>query len=126
MPTPVSATETSAISPQPAADVDPSPLWRELQGVGEKVQEDLLHLPLVAVDDSEALVDGAAQRDAAPGDPLSHQDQRVVDSAGQIEVRRLQLHVSRLDLREIEDVVDEGQEMPSRLQDVLLWPAVST
>jgi len=25
----------------------------------------------------------------------------------------------RLDLREIEDVVDEGQEMPARLQDVL-------
>src|SRR5439155_10268112 len=25
----------------------------------------------------------------------------------------------RLDLREIEDVVDEGEEMPSRLQDVL-------
>lgn len=35
---------------QPAADVDPAAFGRELQGVGEKVQEDLLHLPLVPAD----------------------------------------------------------------------------
>ena len=51
--------------------------------------------------------------------PLAHQDQRVVDRTRQIEVRWLQLHVPRLDLREVEDVVDQGQEMPARLQDIL-------
>jgi hypothetical protein len=48
MPTPVSATDTSARPlVQRGPDVDPTPLGRELQGVGEEVQEDLLDLPLV-------------------------------------------------------------------------------
>jgi len=45
--------------------------------------------------------------------------QRVLDGIRQIEVRWFQLHLPRLDLRQIEDVVDEGQQMSSRLQDVL-------
>ncbi len=50
--------------------------------------------------------------------PLPHQHQRVLDGARQVEVGRLQFHPSRLDLGQIEDVVDEGQEMSSRLQNV--------
>jgi hypothetical protein len=46
---------------QTGADVDPSPFERELQGVGEEVQEHLLHFPFVASDHPEALVDRAAR-----------------------------------------------------------------
>src|SRR4030095_15403482 len=48
-----------------------------------------------------------------------HQNQGVSDGARQVELCQLQLHASGLDLREVENVVDEGEEMPSRLQDVL-------
>src|SRR5712664_1836273 len=63
MPVPVSATDTSATS-SAGADVDPAPFGRELQGIGQEVQEDLLHLSLVAADHSEVFGD---QRDVIPG-----------------------------------------------------------
>jgi hypothetical protein len=89
------------------------------KGVGQEVQEHLLHLPFVAADDPESRVDGAGKPDPAPARPLPHQDQGVVDRGRQVELRQLQLHAPRFDLREIEDVVDEGEEMVSRLEDVL-------
>src|SRR5438552_311955 len=76
----------------PSADVNSAPLRGELQRVGEEVQEHLLHLPLVATDDPQTPVDGAAQPDPAPAGPLSDEDQSVLDSIGQVEVRPLQLH----------------------------------
>src|SRR5262249_64045 len=39
------------------ANVDPTAFWRELEGVGEEVQEDLLYLPFVAPDHTHAVVD---------------------------------------------------------------------
>src|SRR5713101_6933155 len=77
---------------QTGGDVDLPPFRRELQGVGQEVQEHLLHLPLVAPDHPETLVDGASQPDPASARPLSHQDQGVRDGVGQVEIRPLQLH----------------------------------
>src|ERR1700730_5681143 len=99
----------------PDADVNPAPLWGELQGVGQEVQKDLLDLALVALNRPKPFIYRVPERDPPPGRPLSHQDQGILDGVRQIEVGHLQLHPSRFDLREIENVVDEGQEMPSRL-----------
>ena len=51
--------------------------------------------------------------------PLAHQDQGVVERRGQVEVRQLQLHPPGLDLGEVEDVVDQGQQVLARGVDVL-------
>src|SRR5882762_10945848 len=120
MPTPVSATDTSTMPSftDGGADVDPAAFGSELDGVGQQVQEHLLHLALVGADRTHPLVDRAAERDAAAAGPLADQGQRVVDGAREIEVCRLQLHPPRLDLREVEDVVDEREEVSAGLQNV--------
>src|SRR5262249_11827091 len=43
------------------AHVDPAALRRELEGIGEEVQEDLLHLALVAADHAHAVIESTAQ-----------------------------------------------------------------
>jgi hypothetical protein len=57
--------------------------------------------------------------DPAPACALTYQDERVLDGTRQIEVRRLQLHAPGFDLREVEDVIDQREEMPTRLQNVV-------
>ena len=94
MPMPVSVTEISA------------------------VEQDLLDLALIRVNLAEALVDVRRQRDVAPRGPLVHEHQRVVDRGRQIERSDVELHPSRFDLRQIEDVVDQRQEMVTRVEDV--------
>src|SRR5262245_49158898 len=60
------------------ADIDPAALGRELERVGQQIQEHLLDLPLVGPDRAEILVDRAAKRDAPADRALTHQDQRVL------------------------------------------------
>jgi hypothetical protein len=75
--------------------------------------EHLLDLALVAPDRTDAAVDVAPERDLASAGPLAHERHRVVDRAREVEVRELQLHPPRLELREIEDVV--GAAIDDRL-----------
>src|SRR5262245_60009964 len=100
-------------------DVDPASLGRELQRIGEKVQQHLLDLALVGSDRTEALVDRSTERDPSATRALSHEGQRVVDGRRQVEVRQLQFHASGLDLRQVEDVVDQGEQMLAGGEDVL-------
>src|SRR5215475_15787948 len=94
-----------------AAHVDPAALRRELEGVGEQVQEDLLHLAFVAPDQAHAVVNSPAHPDPAPARPLTHESEGVVDGCGPAEVRHLQLYASRFDLGQVQNVVDQGQQM---------------
>src|SRR5215471_18588384 len=80
------------------AHVDPAVLGRELEGVGEQVQEDLLHLPFVTPDHTHAVVDALPQPDPAPARPLTHEDQGVVDRGWQVELGHLQFHPAGFDL----------------------------
>src|SRR5260370_20901969 len=50
---------------------------------------------------------------------LSHQGQGILDRVGQIKLAQLKLHPAGLDLRQVEDVVDEGQQMPPGLENIL-------
>jgi hypothetical protein len=99
-------------------DVDPSALRRELERVRQQIQQHLLYLALVRADVADARIDRAPEPDLAPLRPLAHQRQRVVDGARQTEFRKFQFHPPRLDLGEVEDVVDEGQQVSSRFEDV--------
>ena len=65
------------------------------------------------------LVHGLGERDPVPGRPLPDQGQRIVQGGGQMEPPELQLEPSGLHLGQVEDVVDQGEEMPARGQDVL-------
>src|SRR5262249_1636942 len=87
--------------------------------IREEIEEDLADLPFIALNLSEPLVDRRMQRNAPPCGPLADQGQRIVDSHGQVEVRQLQVHLPGLDLRQIQDVVDQGQEVLPRSVDVL-------
>src|SRR5262245_31010213 len=78
--------------------VDLTTLRRELDRVGEQVQEHLLHLALVTLEHADLVIDRPAERDVAPARALPDEDQGVVDDARQIELRELQLHAPRLDL----------------------------
>ena len=58
------------------------------------------------------------QGDAAAPGPFPDQDQGIADRLRQIEVRQLQLHPPGFDLRQVEDVVDEGEQVLPGLEDV--------
>src|SRR5262249_26394136 len=68
-----------------SAHIDPPTFRRELHGVREQVQQDLLYLPLVCAELAEARVDTALDGDAATSCPLAHEQQRIVDRRWQIE-----------------------------------------
>src|SRR5215475_9209715 len=88
-------------------DVDPAALERELQRVGEQVQQHLLDLSLVGADRAERLMEPSAEDDATAARALTNESECAVDRGSEIEVGYLQLHPPRLDLGEIQDVVDE-------------------
>src|SRR5262249_28676946 len=87
-------------------DLDATTLRRELDLVGEQIEEDLADLSLVGLDLAEALVAAPVQLDPSAPRPLANEHQRIVDGHGQIEVRHFEPHLPRLDLRQIEDVID--------------------
>src|SRR5712691_7712282 len=53
---------------RPGPDVNPAPLGGELQGVGQEVQEHLLHLPLVAPNRPQPFIYRVPERDPPPND----------------------------------------------------------
>ena len=101
------------------AHLHASALRRELHRVREEVEQHLLDLALVGADGSHAVVDLACERDPSPTRPFTHEQQRVVHRRRQLELRDVQLHASGLDLGQVEDVVDEGEEVLSRGQDIV-------
>ncbi len=102
-----------------SAHHDAAPGRRELEGVGQEIEEHLLDLALVGADCAQTRVDVVRELDAMPICALAHEDQRVLDGAGEVEFGGLELHPSRLDLGQVEDVVDEREEVPRRLEDVV-------
>src|ERR1700741_3908126 len=91
----------------------------ELDRVGEQVEDDLLELALVGLECAEPLVDLERKRDAVALRPLAHPRHRVRQRARQVEARELEVHAPGLDLREIQDVVDQREEVAAGLVDVL-------
>src|SRR5262249_14296917 len=102
MPTPVSATEISAMpsviaartSTRPPSGVNLRALERRFRRTCFTFRSSPLTMPI-------AVVDGPSQPDSTAARPFAHEGQGVVDGSGQAEVRQLQLHPARLDLGEI-------------------------
>src|SRR5215471_6463496 len=92
---------------------------RELDGVREQIQDDLPHLSLVSDHLTHAPVGSEGEPDAVPGGALAHEAETAFEGSRQVEGAQLQLHLPRLDLGEIKDVVDERQEMAARGEHVV-------
>ena len=118
MPRPVSLTAAEiAIGPSRVADrvgLDGQrdlPRVGELDRVAQQVQQDLAEPRDVADDDARrARPDVADQLEALLGRPGGHQLQRRLDALVEVERGGLQVHPPRLDLREVEDVVDDREQ----------------
>src|SRR5207249_4606439 len=97
--------------------VDPAALGRELHGVGQQIQEHLLELALVGDDVLDRLVDCQVEREPVAHAPFAYQRERVLEGHAEIERPELQLHPSRLDLGEVEDIVDQREQVAPGAQD---------
>src|SRR3989442_2150669 len=93
---------------------------RELDAVGQEVHEDLAQASDVADDQRRGrLLQRVRQLDVRAREFRRRELQRFLDAGHEIERRLLQLELSRLDLREVEDLVDDRQQVlaahPDRL-----------
>src|SRR5439155_9136756 len=70
-------------------------------------------------DDVEPLAEREGERDLMARRSLADHRHAVLECGAERERAALELHLAGLDLREVEDVVDEREEMPARREDVL-------
>ena len=96
-------------------DLEPDlAMWRELHGVAEQVEEDLPQVPPIEDDPRRhAGIDVRDEGEALPLRPLLDDVAEIDRHLAQIARRRLDVHPAGLDLREIEHVVDEVEEVRS-------------
>ena len=79
----------------------------------------MLHLALVGLHLAQPLSDAHAQCNIVALSALAHQRHRIGERRSDIECRQVELHPARLDLRQVEDVVDESQQVLARRIDVV-------
>src|SRR5688572_30326906 len=101
------------------AHVDAPAIGREFHGVREEIEHDLLELALVALEGAKLRIDVQAEFDGMALRALANQRHGVGQRDGQIEARDLEVHATRFDLGEVEDIVDERKQVPPGLVDVL-------
>ncbi len=119
MPMPVSLTMNSTPSCHGAAgERDRAALRRELHRVGQQVDQHLLDRALVGVEHHRALrqvdLHGEAMLDRA----RANQARDAVRDLVAIDLFHAQLEAAGFDLRQIEDVVDEAEQMLAAVADV--------
>ena len=85
----------------------------ELDGVADQVVQDLLQPVLVRIHRRQVVRHGVAQRQAAPADQRGSQCQHHVDHHTKIHRSDVQAQLVAADLRQIEDVVDQGRQARS-------------
>ena len=95
------------------------PVRRELDGVREQVEKHLLHLARVGLDEIDVRCDVERHRDAVAAGALPDHRDAVLERLDEGETVDVELHPAGLDLREIEDVVDQREEVLPRAQHVV-------
>ena len=95
----------------PASRTSTEPVLSELQRVSDKVEQHLTQPGRVAAQDFRRVVRyRRCQCDAFFSGVAHEQLNDVIDDTAQFEVDRLDLQLTGLDLGEIEDVVEQGQQ----------------
>ena len=92
---------------------------RELHRVREQVEDDLLDPSLVAVDHVDLRIGGERDTDPVLRRALAHHHDAALERLPKGERVHLELDLSRLDLGEVEDVVDQREQMVPRRDDVV-------
>ena len=120
MPIPVSATVMSTSGPPvQARTVTLAPVGRELDGVADQVEQHLLEPQLVGGDVGRRVRGVEAELHAVLAGALAHQREHALDGVPRREGRDVQLHPARLDLGQVEHVVEQGEEVAPGVEDVL-------
>ena len=92
----------------------------ELDGIGEQVEQDLLQFPLVGRQADLGLRrDLQRQLDAALDRLLPQHAHGAFQGFPQREAAQVELHLARLHLGEVQDVVDQGEQVPAAGKDVV-------
>ena len=93
----------------------------ELHGVGQQVQQHLPQPRHIALHRgwhlAFAFVIGVGQVQVLVGSTRGHQVQRRFNAFAQVEGLAFDVHAPGLDLREVEDVVDDGEQRIARVAD---------
>ncbi len=88
----------------------------ELDGVAQEIGEDLPQAQRVSVHGARnGFVQRAQELQALPVAPFREQRNGLLHEGSEIELRGLEVELARLDLRDVEDVVDDAQEQLARL-----------
>jgi hypothetical protein len=102
-----------------ASDCHPAAGRRELDRVGQQVVQHLAEAARVGVQGAVGLDRAHRQGDAPRSGERPQRGRQAGQRLGQAERRGLDVHLAGLDLREIEDVVDQGQQVLAGLGDVV-------
>ncbi len=83
----------------------------ELDGIADEVGDDLADAPDVADENARHPgVDADDEFQILVGSRPRHQEDDVLDRLGEAEALRIDGHLPGIDLREVEDVVDDGEK----------------
>jgi hypothetical protein len=89
----------------------------ELHRVGEHVEQDLAQARDVALTARARRPRRVGRVEVLLGGARGHEVERRFHAVAQVEGLRLDVHAPGLDLREVEDVVDDGEQRVARVAD---------
>ena len=114
MPMPgVADRDLDLVAQPPRLDLDPAAVGRELDGVGEQVEDDLLDLALVGLDQRRRPARISRLSSMPCGRPARGPSSgRCRAPPASENGAELQLHPAGLDLGQVEDVVDQREQVP--------------
>ncbi len=104
------------------ADRDIAPLGRELDGVAEEVEDDLLELARVGLDEREHVVGGGPLERDTHADTVglgADEPDEPVAGLEHIHLLDIDIDLARLDLRHLEQLVDHLEQRAARVHDVV-------
>ncbi|GAA3855134.1 hypothetical protein GCM10022626_28620 [[Pseudomonas] carboxydohydrogena] len=107
-----------SVADHAATHHDASAIGRELHRIRQEIDEDLFHRPAVG-DDRNGAVDPAVERQMLAVGPARGDARGFRHGFGEVELLGGELHAPGLDLRHIEDIVDDVEKVIRARQDVL-------
>jgi hypothetical protein len=107
------------VTPTPTMTKDETSRYTDLQADGKSLMFTYpMEVKSLITRPSHGLTHSYVGDSSSPG-TLPNQRQSIIDSRREMEVRQLQFHPPGFDLREVQDVVDQGQQMLSGRVNVL-------
>ena len=100
------------------ADGNAAAVGRELDGVGDQVEDHLLESQLVGLDHPDVVSDFHRDGDGVQSRPLADHCHGVVHGTADAEHAGLEHHLTRFNLRQVQDLVEQLEEVPARVPDV--------